>query len=156
MRNFSGDPQELLQSMLRTEGEKGDLSVHLSAILIWVITLQIEHFWSTLLAEEHNEVCRWSIKQCENRGIYLGGWKKKNQRHWLAWPSSHPVCWNQIRERGPCRKGCSAPGLLDLTDIPPTGTRCRLISSANGGKLNISAFIWSLSDTVHMEEQLKG
>lgn len=35
---------------------------------------------------------------------------------------------------GPCRKGCSAPGLLDLTDIPPAGTHCGLISSANGKK----------------------
>lgn len=33
---------------------------------------------------------------------------------------------------GPCRKGCSAPGLLALTYIPPTGTHCRLIASANG------------------------
>lgn len=37
---------------------------------------------------------------------------KKNQRRWLAWPSSCPVCWNQIREWGLAGKvarpqGCS-------------------------------------------------
>lgn len=57
---------------------------------------------------------------------------------------------------GPCRKGCSAPGQLNLTDIPPTGTQCRVISSANGQNQNISGSIWSLSDTVHVEEQLRG
>jgi len=53
---------------------------------------------------------------------------------------------------GPCRKGCLALGLLDLTDIPPTGTRGRLISSANGGKTK--TFL-HLCDTVHVVEQLK-
>lgn len=57
---------------------------------------------------------------------------------------------------GPCRKGCLAPGLLDLTVIPPTGTHCTLISSANGENQNVSASIWSFSDTVHVEEQLNG
>lgn len=101
-------------------GWGGLVSVHLSAILIWVITLQIEHSRSALLAREHNEVCRRSIKQCESRGIYL-----KNQRHWLAWPSFRPVCWNQIRERGLAGKvvrpqGCSpwriSPLLAPIAD----------------------------------------
>lgn len=56
----------------------------------------------------------------------------------------------------PCRKGCLAPGLLNLTDIPPTGTHHRLIPSANGKNQNISASIWSLCDSVHVEEPLKG
>lgn len=90
--------------MLGTGGKRGLVSVHLSAILICVITLQIERSRSALLAEEHNEVCRWSIAVW---GIYL-----KNQRSRLAWPSSRPVCWNQIRERDLAGKvvwprGCS-------------------------------------------------
>ncbi len=103
-----GDPRLSPWTMLRTEGgERGLVSVYLSTILIWVITLQTELSWSALLAKQHNEVCRRSIKQCESRGIYL-----KNQREWLAWPSSWPVCWNQIREQGLAGKvvrpqGCS-------------------------------------------------
>lgn len=57
---------------------------------------------------------------------------------------------------GPRRKGCLAPGLLGLTDIPPTGTHCRLIASATGEKPNISACIWSLSDTVHVVGTAEG
>lgn len=43
---------------------------------------------------------------------------------------------------GPCRKGCSARGQLYLMDIPPTGTHCRLISSANGQNQNVSGSLW--------------
>lgn len=95
--------------------DAGDCSICLSISFFDHIT---NRAFSTLL-EKKNQ-----------RGLLVinkAVWKQrdlleKNQRHWLAWPSSHPVCWNQIREYGACRKGCSAIGLLNLTDIPPTGT----------------------------------
>lgn len=43
---------------------------------------------------------------------------------------------------GPSSKGCSAWGQLYLMDIPPTGTRCTLISSANGQNQNVSGSLW--------------
>lgn len=63
------------------------------------------------LKRSFSKGAQWGLstinKQCESRGIYL-----KNQREWLAWPSSRPVCWNQIREWGLAGKvvrpqGCS-------------------------------------------------
>lgn len=45
-----------------------------------------------------------------------------------------PYLLESDKGAGPCRKGCSAPGLLGLTDFPLAGTHCRQISSANGEK----------------------
>lgn len=155
-----GDPHESPWTMLGTEGgwvvvEKGGLvSVYLSAILIWVITLQIEHSRSALLAEEHNEVCRRSIKQCESRGIYL-----KKSKALAGMVIISPRLVESDKGAGPRRKGCPAPGLPQLDGYPscwhPLLTDFHL---QMGGKKppNISASIWSLSDTVHVVEQLNG
>ena len=158
MRNLTGPIHKNHQRRDAADwgAKRGLVSVHLAAILIWVITLQIEHSRSTLLAEEHNEVCRWSIKQCERRGISLKKKKKSKAPAGMAIISARLL--ESDKGAGPCRKGCSAPGLLGLTDIPPTGTHCRLIASANGKKKkkNISACIWSLSDTVHVVGTAEG
>lgn len=73
------------QLILESEGKKrGLVSVHFSAILIGVITLQIEHSRNALLAEEQNELYRRSIKQRE-RGIYL----KKKKIKGSSWHGHH-------------------------------------------------------------------
>lgn len=89
-----GEPQKSLKMMLETGRKRGLVSVHHSTIFIWAITLQIEPSPST--------GTKWGLLV-----INTAVWKqrdvikkKRNQRLWLAWPSSRPVCWNQIREWG--------------------------------------------------------
>lgn len=84
---------------------------------------------------------QWSLSAI-NKAV----WKKrdilkKNQRHWLAWPSSRPVCWNQIREQGLAGKvvwprGCSAWRISLL--LAPTADWLHLQLGKNRTFLHVS------------------
>lgn len=54
---------------------------------------------------------------------------------------------------GPCRMGFLASGQLEMTNIPATGTHCRLIPSANGQNQNVLGSFWRLSDIVIVKER---
>lgn len=106
----------------------GRVPVHLLVTLIRVITLQMVHSLSSFRAGEDSDNCHGSMELCQRRGDTLE--KKKNNKTKSKALAGRAIILVRLLESDKgaggggrhCRRGCLAPGLLDLPDIPPTGT----------------------------------
>lgn len=151
MRNSTGHPEESPRTMLGTGGRK-----RISVCPPFCHPHLGDHITNRAFSKcSFSRGTQWGLSAI-NKAVWNQRDILKKSKALAGMAIILPRLLESDKGAGPCRKGCSAPGLLDLTDIPPTGTRCTLISSANGKNQNISACVWSLSDTVHVVEQLKG
>lgn len=142
-----GELQKSLKMMLETGRKRGLVSVHRSTIFIWAITLQIEPSPST--------GTKWGLLVINNavwkqRDLLK---KKKKSKALAGMAIISTSLLESDKGMGPCRMGCLAPGQLEMTNIPATGTHCRLIPSANGQNQNVLGSFWRLSDIVNVKEQ---